>query len=903
MKISDATQFGANPKILERLEKTGIVECTSVQEEAIKKGLCSGKSLVIAAPTSSGKTTIAEIAAVEGALKGKKTIYLVTHKALAEEKYQSFKDKYATGTDKWFDVSISTGDHTEGDWNNGILIATYEKYLSLLSNSTVYSTRGKIVIADEIQIISDIARGPDIEILCTILKINKPSQFIALSATAPNVDEIARWFGCEYLNITYRDVPLRQEVWFSGKCFYAYYGEDEIKEDKKGEIVTEDTLQAVKNLLNKGLRPILVFTMTRKDAIDLATKFSRSRQQSVSSFDLSEQLELFSEPTSLSDSLKTTSERKVAFHSADLSFSERTVVENALRERRLDVVFSTPTLAAGVNFPIRTVIFHSFSRFWDESPWISKSEFLNMSGRAGRLGLDDEGLAILIPKNNIELSKSQEYLSKDLDKLNSTLFNKSTRKSVLSLISSAICGNYQELKTFYSETFGWFQMQEQNSTKLEKVEPLISKSVDWHVEKELIVKNSRNELFPTPLGKSIASTGLLPSTGVFLLKELEKNEDAFSDNDYKLPLLHAICSCDEFLPNIGQRFLPFSFKNQPERIAWEEIGKHNLFINPSTVVNYDRVTNAAYGLYLWSEGNPERQLRHKIPPISYGHLHTLAIDVAWILDGITKISNMPGAKFDPKLAVKLNILADQIRFGVSQDAIDIIKAAQASNVPGLGRQRAMNLVHQGLFKPNDILKADFSVLQPALGTTKRAHALKEAISRYFEKTFEYWKNRHLYQVREDNDDRSLITSSYEALGCDYEDIIKSLLEKFGWNVRKLDTNKRQGVPDIVIEDGSRSILVECKTKQNNEAIINKEDAFAILTKGQDIDADHLVTVGKPDFDTFSQSKAAGSKTVTLVSHYALVEAFIRWRKQRVTSEQVFEWLITPGVAIIDRLPE
>lgn len=213
MEIHEAVEFGANPAILEKLATAGVTTLTAAQEAAIRTGLCQGKSLVIAAPTSTGKTTIAEIAAIDGALKGQKTIYLVTHRALAEEKYLSFKATYDSGTDRWFEVSIATGDHTEGEWNNGILVATYEKYLSLLSISSAYSVRGKILVADEIQILSDPARGPDIEILCSIIREHQPSQLIVLTATAPNVDEIA---GCLIATVSTSHIEMCPFVKKSG---------------------------------------------------------------------------------------------------------------------------------------------------------------------------------------------------------------------------------------------------------------------------------------------------------------------------------------------------------------------------------------------------------------------------------------------------------------------------------------------------------------------------------------------------------------------------------------------------------------------------------------------------------------------------------------------------------------
>ncbi len=165
-----ATNLGMTEAVLDKLTESGITFFTDTQKAALEAGLCQGSNLCVSAPTSSGKTTIAEISAIEGALKGNKSLYLVTHRALAEEKYKSFKSKY-NDNENWFSVSISTGDHSEGDWEDGILVATYEKYLSLLSSkNTKYAVEGKIIIADEIQILNDTSRGADIEILCSIIR-------------------------------------------------------------------------------------------------------------------------------------------------------------------------------------------------------------------------------------------------------------------------------------------------------------------------------------------------------------------------------------------------------------------------------------------------------------------------------------------------------------------------------------------------------------------------------------------------------------------------------------------------------------------------------------------------------------------------------------------------------------
>ncbi|MEJ0038728.1 MAG: DEAD/DEAH box helicase [Gammaproteobacteria bacterium] len=168
---------------MDRLRARGLTQFTSAQASALGAGLCKGVNLLVCAPTSSGKPLIAELAAAEGARKGDKTVYLVSHRALAEEKYHLFKNEYASTSEKWLDVSIATGDRNEGNWATGILVATYEKYLAMVCASGHVSMAGVVVVADEIQILGDDDRRPEIELLCALLRSGSPRQVVALSAT------------------------------------------------------------------------------------------------------------------------------------------------------------------------------------------------------------------------------------------------------------------------------------------------------------------------------------------------------------------------------------------------------------------------------------------------------------------------------------------------------------------------------------------------------------------------------------------------------------------------------------------------------------------------------------------------------------------------------------------------
>lgn len=899
MNLNDLVDYGATSDVIGKLQASGLRQLTETQAKAIGAGLCRGANLVISAPTSSGKTTIAEIAAIEGALRGQKTVYLVTHRALAEEKFLRFTKDYSTEPDKWFEVAISTGDHTEGDWTNGILVATYEKYLSLMTASEAYATRGKVVVADEIQIIGDPTRGPDVEVLCTLIRNQGPAQFIGLSATLPNVPELADWMGCDSVVVSHRDVPLRQEVWTPTTRYFNYWGSDEIQEDTNARYYTTKTLEVVRHLLADNEGPILVFTMTRPRTVELAQAFASERQQDVSSYDLAGQLDLFSEPTTTAAILRGTSERKIAFHSADLSFTERQVIEDALREKRLDVVFCTPTLAAGVNFPVKAVVFDSFSRRWiQEEPWLPKQEFSNMSGRAGRLGFHDEGRAILLARDKAELIKSREYLLPEDQRLYSALFGRSIRKSILSLVASSVASTNQDLLSFYESSFCWHQLLERNPAKLEAIPVAIEEATVW-LEDSALLTSQGSRLYSTQLGKTVSASGLLPSTAIFLMELVSGNQQRFIANAaFELPTLHAVLSSDEFHEKQGQRFLPFAYRNSPAANAWRAVTSCEPFFSPIHAHNYDRVANAAFALNLWIEGMRERQLRHEMDRISYGQLHALASDAAWILEGLTQVLRVPELGIDGAVTSRLSLLTGRTRHGVPSDLLDLMAAAQTFSVPGFGRQRAMAVREEGLSDPNDLISTSVERVAEVVGGRPRAEALVHAVAEAHGRLLEGWKVRHVRRASQHPDRVRIMEVSYDATGTDYETAMEEILGSLDWSVRKLDDGKRQGVPDFLIQWRGRSMVVECKTKQSNEALINKEDAFAVLAKSVDINADHRVTVGKPDFSAFCREKAAGARNVTLVPHYCLAEFILRVWEDVLLTEDVFNWLLKPGVAEI-----
>ena len=208
------------PEIVkEVIIRSGIGELYPPQEEAIQSGALEGKNLVLASPTASGKTLIAELCSLKHVLeKNGKVVYLSPLRALANEKFDEFK-KYTSirkADGKYVKVGLSTGDFDSGDsWlgRYDVLVTTNEKADSLLRHRVKWIDEVSLVIADEIHLLNDSERGPTLEIvLARLMQINPGVQVLALSATIHNVDEIASWIKAAYVVTEWRPVSLKEGV-------------------------------------------------------------------------------------------------------------------------------------------------------------------------------------------------------------------------------------------------------------------------------------------------------------------------------------------------------------------------------------------------------------------------------------------------------------------------------------------------------------------------------------------------------------------------------------------------------------------------------------------------------------------------------------------------------------------
>jgi helicase len=219
MKIEDLNIPSEFKNILKKAEITSL---HPAQEKAVKKGLLDAKSQLICTPTASGKTLIAELAAINHLTNNKgKVIYIVPLKALASEKFKEFKNRY----NKFFRIALSMGDIDSADsylTDYDFIICTAEKLDSLIRHQAPWLKYVSLVVIDEIHLLNDHGRGPTLEILITILRqILKNVQILGLSATIGNPKELSEWLGAELIEDSWRPVKLHKGIYLDGEIEFS----------------------------------------------------------------------------------------------------------------------------------------------------------------------------------------------------------------------------------------------------------------------------------------------------------------------------------------------------------------------------------------------------------------------------------------------------------------------------------------------------------------------------------------------------------------------------------------------------------------------------------------------------------------------------------------------------------
>ncbi|ACB08099.1 DEAD/DEAH box helicase [Candidatus Korarchaeum cryptofilum] len=671
----------------EFLSRVGVKELYPTQREILERGLVSEGNFVLAAPTASGKTLAAEIVMNEELEKGGKIVYLVPLRSLAYEKYEEFSRVF----DKW-SVRVSIGDYDSSDEPLGkhdLIVMTYEKFDSLQRHRSSWLSSVSLLVLDEVHYVGDPSRGPTLEMAVSKFMHENQSRRIALSATITNLEEIADWLQAVPIRVDWRPVPLRVGMYVEGKLIYP---------DGEERLEGEGIIPLLRKCLVEGGQAI-VFYNRRSDAVSWAEKLASHFNMSG---ELLEEVNLSSYGSSkLLEKLSNVMRRGVAFHHAGLPFELRRAVERAFKRGSVRILTATPTLAAGVNLPARTVIVSSYMRYNPKlgrmTP-ISIMEFWQMAGRAGRPGYDPYGEAYIIAKRS-EAKRVFEYISSEPEPISSNLHDTSLLKNhLLALIASMEPISSGEILDIFKRTLLYIQGGDKF---LRRTIPFLLDSL----KEAGFLQEVRNSYRATSLGRRISELYIDTSSAQMMIEALDELNKRYKVEDVELPVLHLLCMLPD-MPKVYGRgraeLLREAIEELDPLIPMEE----SPISSPSELL---QVMRGALSLKMWISGQSDGEIEEKLG-VEPGDLRNLAENGEWLCYSFSEISKLFGEK---ELSEWLRILSMRIRYGVPEELLSLVI------LKGVGRVRAKLLYEAGYRTVRDIAEAEPEQLERIVGIGKQ----------------------------------------------------------------------------------------------------------------------------------------------------------------------------------------
>lgn len=696
--------IGLDPRIVRKLKEDGIDKLYPPQAQAAAPVL-AGKNVVVAIPTASGKSLVAYMAMLQAVLKGGKALYIVPLKALASEKYEDL----AKFSDLGIKVAESTGDYDEVDaklHRYDIVISTSEKADSLLRHRTKWLDQISVVVADEVHLMNDPGRGPTLEVtLVKFRTFNPGAQLIALSATIKNASELADWLGAELVTSDWRPVPLREGVYSDGEIFFTDNSRKQLDAD-------ESPVNAiVKDTITSGGQ-CLVFVNSRKSSESQAKDLGKLVKKMIP-----EKLENLSrtadrlvgeqdEPTTMGERLGKCIRNGCAFHHAGLTTAQRKMVEGSFRSGQLACIVATPTLAAGINLPARTVIVRDIRRYDSGAGYVSIPvlEVKQMCGRAGRPRFDPYGEAVLIARDEDERSRLMEdYLLGENESIRSKLGTEPAMRShVLALIATKDANSLDELNDFFQKTFLAHQID------AHYLRDIIERILEFLKEEEMVLEE--DGLVATSFGRRVSDLYIDPLSAVIIRDALRRYEPG-----KQFGLVQAICSVPD---------MPILYLRQSDyewiELYLDEIRDQLLIEPPEDLEQYELFLSkvkTAKMITDWMSEVHENEMSTSFG-IGPGDIRNKVELAEWLLHSSARLSEL----FNKEATMDCVDAVTRVRYGIRPELLELVK------LRGLGRVRARALYSRGIKGLEDLRNTSYDRLKqiPTIGESV-ARSIKDQL--------------------------------------------------------------------------------------------------------------------------------------------------------------------------------
>ncbi|XP_037859312.2 DNA polymerase theta isoform X7 [Chlorocebus sabaeus] len=772
--------WGLPKAVLEKYHSFGVKKMFEWQAECLLLGqVLEGKNLVYSAPTSAGKTLVAELLILKRVLEmRKKALFILPFVSVAKEKkyyLQSLFQEAGIKVDGYMGSTSPSRHFSSLD----IAVCTIERANGLINRLIEENKMDLLgmVVVDELHMLGDSHRGYLLELLLTkICYITRKSascqadlasslsnavQIVGMSATLPNLELVASWLNAEHYHTDFRPVPLLESVKVGNSIYDSsmkLVREFEPMLQVKGD---EDHVVSLCYETIRDNHSVLLFcpskTWCEKLADIIAREFYNLHHQTEGlvkpsecppvNLEQKELLEVMDQlrrlPSGLDSVLQKIVPWGVAFHHAGLTLEERDIIEGAFRQGLIRVLAATSTLSSGVNLPARRVIIRT--PIFSGRP-LDILTYKQMAGRAGRKGVDTVGESILICKNS-EKSKGIALLQGSLKPVRSCLQRRegevtaSMIRAILEIIVGGVASTSQDMHTYAACTFLAASMKEgkqgiqknQESVQLGAIEACVM----WLLENEFIQSTEASDgtegkvYHPTHLGSATLSSSLSPADTLDIFADLQRAMKGFVlEND--LHILYLVTPMFEDWTTIDwYRFfclwekLPTSMKRVAELVGVEE-GFLARCVKGKVVTRterqhrqmaiHKRFFTSLVLLDLISEV-PLREINQKYG-CNRGQIQSLQQSAAVYAGMITVFSNRLGWH---NMELLLSQFQKRLTFGIQRELCDLVRVSL------LNAQRARVLYASGFHTVADLARANIVEVEVILKSAVPFKSARKAV--------------------------------------------------------------------------------------------------------------------------------------------------------------------------------
>ncbi|CAI5797066.1 DNA polymerase theta [Podarcis lilfordi] len=613
--------WGLPKAVLDKYHGLGVVRMFQWQAECLMVGqVLEGENLVYSAPTSAGKTLVAELLMLKRVLESrKKALFILPFISVAKEKKYYLQ---AVFQDVGVQVEGYIGSISPAVRFSALDVAvcTIERANGLINRlieEKILDSLG-IVVVDELHMLGDPQRGYLLELLLTKVQfltrktknkqlnmsgpLSNGIQIVGMSATLPNLGLLASWLNAKLYHTDFRPVPLVEQVKIGSQIY-----DSSIKAVREIQSVPhikndEDHVVTLCYETVQNGHSVLIFCPSKnwceKLSDIIAREFYNLQHKYLQKMSTLSPVALDTEgieeligqlkhtPSGLDSVLQRTIKWGVAFHHAGLTFDERDIIETAFRQGVLRVLVATSTLSSGVNLPARRVIIRT-PVFGGRS--LDVLTYKQMAGRAGRKGVDTIGESILVCKTT-EKSKGIALLQGCLKPVRSCLLSQegeditsSMIRAILEIIVNGVASSPEDIQSYASCTLFGASLKDfpDNGTEQERnCHGSIDACVKWLLKNEFIlisVSDTGKEIYcPTHLGSATLFSSFSPVAVLEIFADLQRAMKSFVlEND--LHSLYLVTPVYEDWAKIDwYRFfcmwekLPASMKRVAELVGIEE---------------------------------------------------------------------------------------------------------------------------------------------------------------------------------------------------------------------------------------------------------------------------------------------------------------------------------------------